>query len=116
MNRTATREQAFKLIYSLEIQKQQEKLEEAIELYEESNQITDKNAKIYIADAILGIQKNKKEILHQIEKNLKLLLILSPGAVIISYCMKIESLYRNRRFWRRCNQCRTLNLRRKESC
>ena len=71
MNRTATREQAFKLIYSLEIQKQQEKLEEAIELYEESNQITDKNAKIYIADAILGIQKNKKEILHQIEKNLK---------------------------------------------
>lgn len=71
MNRTATREQAFKLIYSLEIQKQQEKLEEAIEIYEESNQITDQNAKIYIADAILGIQKNKEEIIYQIEKNLK---------------------------------------------
>ncbi len=71
MNRTATREQAFKLIYSLEIQKQQEKLEEAITLFEESNQITDQNAKKYIADAILGIQKNKEEIVTQIEKNLK---------------------------------------------
>jgi N utilization substance protein B len=70
MNRTAIREQTFKLIYSLEIQKQ-ENLEEAIELYEESNQITDQNAKVYIADAIFGIQKNKEEIVNQIEKNLK---------------------------------------------
>ena len=35
MNRTAIREQAFKLIYSLEIQKQDD-LEETIELYEQS--------------------------------------------------------------------------------
>lgn len=70
MNRTATREQTFKLIYSLEIQKQ-ENLEEAIELYEESNQITEQKAKAYITDAIFGIQKNKDEIIHQIEKNLK---------------------------------------------
>lgn len=71
MNRTAIREQSFKLIYSLEIQKQQEELESAIEIFEESNEITDKNAKIYIADVVLGIQKNKKEILEQVEKNLK---------------------------------------------
>lgn len=70
MNRTAIREQTFKLIYSLEIQKQED-LEETIELYEESNQITDKKAKAYITDAIFGIQKNKDEIIHQIEKNLK---------------------------------------------
>lgn len=70
MNRTAIREQTFKLVYSLEIQKQED-LEEAIELYEESNQITDKKAKAYIADAIFGIEKNKDEIVHQIEKNLK---------------------------------------------
>ncbi len=70
MNRTAIREQAFKLIYSLEIQKQEE-LEEAIELYEESNEITDEKAKAYIADAILGIEKNQDKIIHQIEKNLK---------------------------------------------
>lgn len=70
MNRTAIREQTFKLIYSLEIQKQ-ENLKEAIELYEESNQITEQKAKAYITDAIFGIQKNKDEIIHQIEKNLK---------------------------------------------
>lgn len=70
MNRTAIREQAFKLIYSLEIQKQ-ENLEEAIELYEESNEITDEKAKEYISQAIFGIQENKEEIVHQIEVNLK---------------------------------------------
>lgn len=70
MNRTAIREQTFRLIYSLEIQKQ-ENLEEAIELYEENNKITDQKAKAYITDAIFGIQKNKDEIMNQIEKNLK---------------------------------------------
>lgn len=70
MNRTAIREQTFKLIYSLEIQKQED-LEEAIKLYEENNQIIDQKAKAYIKDAIFGIQKNKDEIIHQIEKNLK---------------------------------------------
>ena len=70
MNRTAIREQTFKLVYSLEIQKQED-LEEAIELYEESNEITDQKAKAYIADAIFGIEKNKDEIIYQIEKNLK---------------------------------------------
>lgn len=70
MNRTAIREQAFKLIYSLEIQKQDNK-EEAIELYMESNEITDTNVKEYMTDAIFGIQKNEKEITQQIETNLK---------------------------------------------
>lgn len=71
MNRTAIREQTFKLIYSLDVQKQQEDFEAAIELYEEANNITDKNAKKYIKDTILGIQRNKEEIIAQIEKNLK---------------------------------------------
>lgn len=70
MNRTAIREQTFKLIYSLEIQKQED-LEEAIELYEESNEITDKNAQEYMTDVIFGIQENKDEIVGQIETNLK---------------------------------------------
>ena len=52
MNRTAIREQAFKLIYSLEIQKQ-DGLEEAIELYEQSNEISDEKAKAYSSSAIL---------------------------------------------------------------
>lgn len=70
MNRTAIREQAFKLIYSLEIQKQ-DNLEEAIELYEQSNEISDEKAKAYIKDAIFGIEKNKEDIIQHIEKNLK---------------------------------------------
>lgn len=70
MNRSAIREQAFKLIYSLEIQKQ-ESIEEQIDLYIESNSITDKNAQDYIKDAVLGIENNKDEILENIEKNLK---------------------------------------------
>ena len=70
MNRTAIREQAFKLIYSLEIQKQ-DNLQEAIDLFLESNEIEDKSAKEYINDAILGIEKNKEKIVQQIEKNLK---------------------------------------------
>ena len=70
MNRSAIRELAFKLIYSLEIQKQENK-EQQIELYLESNEIENKDAKEYIEDAILGIEKNKEEIISLIEKNLK---------------------------------------------
>ncbi len=70
MNRSAIREQAFKLIYSLEIQKK-ENIEELIELYIESNNIVDKNAKKYINEVVVGIENNKEEIKKQIEKNLK---------------------------------------------
>ena len=70
MNRTAIREQAFKLIYSLEIQKQ-ENLQESIDLFIENNKIDNNIAKEYIIDAIFGIEKNKKTIIEQIEKNLK---------------------------------------------
>ena len=70
MNRSEIREQAFKLIYSLEIQKK-EPLEEQIELYIEANEITNKNAVEYIKDAVLGIEQNREEIVQKIEKNLK---------------------------------------------
>lgn len=70
MNRSAMREQAFKLIYSLEITKQEE-LQEQVDLFLESNEIKDENAKKYIQDAILGIEKNKENIESLIEKNLK---------------------------------------------
>ena len=70
MNRSEIREQAFKLIYSLEIQKK-EPLEEQIELYIEANEITNKNAVEYIKDTALGIEQNREEIVQKIEKNLK---------------------------------------------
>lgn len=76
MNRSAIREKAFELIYSLEIQKHDKSLnkndlQEAVDLYIENNEITDKNAKEYIIDAVLGIENNKENIVDQIEKNLK---------------------------------------------
>lgn len=70
MNRTAIREKAFKLIYSLEIQKY-ESLQEQINLYFESENIENVEAKEYIEDAVLGIENHKEEILTLIEKNLK---------------------------------------------
>ena len=70
MNRSAIRENAFKLIYSLEIQKA-ENTEEQIDLFFESNDINDEEAKKYIKNVILGIEKNKEQILSNIEKNLK---------------------------------------------
>ena len=70
MNRSEMREQAFKLIYSLEIQKK-EPIEEQINLYIESNEIKDKNTIAYIEDAVKGIEENKELITEKIEKNLK---------------------------------------------
>lgn len=70
MNRSAIRENAFKLIYSLEIQKT-ENLEEQIDLFFESNNIDDEQAKKYIKDVIFGINENSEEILKDIEQNLK---------------------------------------------
>lgn len=70
MNRSAIRELAFKLIYSMEIQKCEE-IEEQIELFLLSNDITDQKAKDYIKDVIEGIEKNIDDIVSLIEKNLK---------------------------------------------
>ena len=70
MNRTAIREKDFKLIYSLEIQKYED-LQEQINLYFESENIENLEAKEYIEDAVLGIEKNKEKIVSLVEKNLK---------------------------------------------
>lgn len=70
MNRTEMRENVFKLIYSLEIQKV-ENVQEQINLYFESNNITDEEAKKYIANAVNGIEEHQEEILKNIETNLK---------------------------------------------
>ena len=69
MRRTEIRELAFKLIYSLEIQKI-DNLEEQIELYLESNEVTDKKAIEYIKDCIDGIEKNKEDINKTIQDSL----------------------------------------------
>ena len=61
MKRSEIRELAFKLIYSLEIQKS-ENLEEQIDLYIENNEIEEQNAVEYIKDWIHGIIKHENEI------------------------------------------------------
>lgn len=70
MNRSAMRENAFKLIYSLEIQKSEE-LKEQIDLFFESNNIKENETIEYINDIIFGINKNNEQILKDIEQNLK---------------------------------------------
>ena len=70
MKRTAIREQTFRLLYSLEIQKT-ENLEEQIELYLECNEIENEKAIEYIKDVVIGVYEHKKDIESLIEKNLK---------------------------------------------
>lgn len=69
MKRSEIRELAFKLIYSLEIQKN-ENLDEQIELYIENNSIEEKDAIEYIKDCIYGINKNEEEIKKIVENSL----------------------------------------------
>lgn len=70
MKRSAIRELAFKLIYSLEMQNV-ENLDEQIEIYFECEEVTEKEAKEYIIDAVKGIQSNEEEINNLIKGKLK---------------------------------------------
>ena len=70
MNRSAAREKAFKLIYSLEIQKK-EMINEQIDLYIENENIVDENTIEYIKFIVNGIYDNIEEINKKISKNLK---------------------------------------------
>lgn len=69
MNRTAIRENTFKLIYSNEIQKEID--EEQIEIFIQANGIEGKEQIKYIKNSFYGIQKNIEEIKQLIQKNLK---------------------------------------------
>lgn len=69
MKRTEARELAFKLIYSLEIQKNIE--EEQIEIFFEENEITNNEEKEFIKTIFEGLINNKSEIEELIQSNLK---------------------------------------------
>lgn len=69
MKRTETRELAFRLIYSIEIQKNMD--EEQVELFLQENEIEEKAEIDYIKQIFNGIKENKEEILSLIENNLK---------------------------------------------
>ena len=69
MNRSAAREETFKLLYSLEIQK--ENLKEQMDIYLENAEISDENTMNYMRDVVEGIDKNISEIEEKISENLK---------------------------------------------
>lgn len=69
MKRSAAREEAFKLLYSLEIQK--ENLDEQLEMYFESEEITEQEIKKYIRETVKGIESNILNIENKISENLK---------------------------------------------
>lgn len=70
MNRTKSREEAFKLLYSIQILDDIE-LKEQIEMFTEQEEIKDQETINYITDIIMGTEKNKDEIEKQIGENIK---------------------------------------------
>ena len=69
MQRSAMRELAFKLVYEIEMQK--ENTEEQFEIFIENNEIKDEKVVSYLKDIKQGIESNRVEIEKLIEKNLK---------------------------------------------
>lgn len=69
MKRTQTRELAFRLIYSSEVQKEME--EEQVSLFLQENAIKEKEEVEYITNVYQGIKENKEEITTLIAANLK---------------------------------------------
>lgn len=71
MQRTAMRELAFKLVYAIQVQKDDDNYEEQVQLFLESNEITDEKVIGYLEDVVKGIENNNNEINELISKNLK---------------------------------------------
>ncbi len=69
MSRSISRELAFKLLYSMEIQN--DSSIEQVELYIENNEITDEKTKKYIKDVVKGVYDNKEQISKLISENLQ---------------------------------------------
>lgn len=70
MNRSQAREEAFKLLYSLQVSKT-DNLSEAIRMYLQEEQIASEEAINYIEDVVNGIQNNEADIETQIKDNIK---------------------------------------------
>lgn len=69
MNKSASRELAFQLLYSTQIQKEME--EEQFELFCQNNEIEDEKVKAYIKDILFGVKSKEREIEKLISDNLK---------------------------------------------
>ena len=69
MNKSASRELAFQLVYSVQIQKDMEN--EQFELFCQNNKIDNEITKKYIKDILDGVKENKEKIEGLISNNLK---------------------------------------------
>lgn len=69
MNRSAIREQAFKFLYEIEVQK--DVTDEHINVFLDNNEIQDNSAKEYIIDIVKGVNDNYDNIINKISENLK---------------------------------------------
>lgn len=69
MNRSEARDMAFKFLYQVEVQK--ENNEEAINIFFENNGIEGKDAQKYILGVANGVNENLEDITELIKKNLK---------------------------------------------
>jgi len=70
MKRTEAREEAFKLLYSLQLMEEKD-LEEQIELYVKDTEIKDKAAIAYISNIINGTSQENEKIESIISENIK---------------------------------------------
>ena len=70
MSRSKNREEAFKLLYSLQLVKNTD-YKEQIEMFLEQADITDEESKKYITDIITGTEKNNEAIEERIRENIK---------------------------------------------
>ena len=70
MNRSKAREEAFKLLYSLQVVND-DNIEEQITLFIEQEEISDEDAIKYIENIIKGVKENEAEIEKEISENIK---------------------------------------------
>ena len=68
MNRTTMRENAFKLLYEIEVQN--DVTEEHINLFFENNDLNEDSVKEYISDIVNGTQLHKDSIIENVTKHL----------------------------------------------
>lgn len=69
MNRSEIRENAFKLIYGMEVQKEYDK--EQVELFLEENNIKELSATEYLYAIFNGLVESQEELVNLISTNLK---------------------------------------------
>lgn len=70
MKRTEAREEAFKLLYSIQLM-EETNLEEQMDLFIQENNIDDNDAINYVKDIIIGVNQNNEKIEKDISENIK---------------------------------------------